>query len=106
MRVTVLGAYSMKGIAKKSGAPYEMAKLVIRAPQETMANANMQRIGFGYGVNELDLDPAAIQKFNLPYPPEGIELDLEVGSIVQYGRLQAIVVGCTVAEKPKAIKAA
>lgn len=106
MRVTALGAYTMKGIAKKSGAPYEMGKLVIRAPQETMANANMQRIGFGFGVNELDIDPAVIQQFNLPYPPEGIELDLDVGSHVQYGRLQAIIVGCTVAEKPKAVKAA
>lgn len=106
MRVTALGAYTMKGIAKKSGAPYEMGKLVIRSQQETMANANMQRIGFGFGTNELDLDPSAIQKFNLSYPPEGIELDLEVGSVVQYGRLQAIIVGCAVVDRPKSIKAA
>lgn len=106
MRVTALGAYSMKGISKKSGAPYEMARLVIRAPQETVAAANMQKVGFGFGVNELDVDPQAIQKFNLPYTPEGVELDLEVGNIVEYGKLKSIIVGCTVVEKQKTIKAA
>ena len=45
MRVTALGAYTMKGISKKSGAPYEMAKLIVRAPIENMAMPNMVRVG-------------------------------------------------------------
>lgn len=102
MRVTALGAYSMKGIAKKSGAAYEMARLVIRAPQETTATATMQRVGFGYGTNELELDPQALQKFNMPYGPEGVELDLEIGNVVQYGRLQSIIVGCKRVDKKAA----
>ena len=96
MRVTAIGAYKMKGVAKKSGANYEMAKLVVRAAQETVANPNMTRVGYGYGVNELDVDPQVIDKFNLPYPPEGLQLDLEIGNVVQFGRLQSIIIGCEV----------
>lgn len=94
MRVTALGAYKMKGTSRKTGAAYEMAKLVIRSTQETAVTSVMQRIGFGYGTNELDLDPQCIDKFNLSYPPEGLELDLEIGNVVQFGRLQSLIVGC------------
>lgn len=94
MRVTALGAYFMKGTAKKSGAAYNMAKLVIRTPIEVVATAAMQKGGYGFQTTELDMEPEAVAKFNFNFPPEGIELDLEVGSVVQYGRLQAIITGC------------
>lgn len=93
MRVTAFGAYRMKGTSKKSGAPYDMAKLVIRAPIENINNPNMQRSGYGFTVSELDMLPDAITKFGFNFPPEGLVLDLEVDSIVQYGRLTAVIVG-------------
>lgn len=94
MRVTALGAYRMKGTAKKSGAAYDMAKLVIRVPIENMATAAMQRMGYGFTVNELDMEAEALGKFNFTFPPEGLELDLEIGNIVRFGKLQSIIVGC------------
>lgn len=94
MRVTALGAYFMKGTSKKSGAAYDMAKLVIRAPIEMVATATMQKGGYGFQTNELDLEPEAIKHFNFNFPLEGVELDLEVGAVVQYGRLQSIITGC------------
>lgn len=94
MRVTALGAYFMKGTSKKSGAAYDMAKLVIRQPIEIVASPTMQKGGYGFQTTELDMEPEAMSKFNFNFPPEGVELDLEVGSVVQYGRLQAIITGC------------
>lgn len=102
MRVTALGAYFMKGTAQKTGKAYDMAKLVIRTPIEIVANPNMKRGGYGNTCTELDMEPEALKKFAFDYPPEGIELDLEIGSQVQFGRLQAIIVGCKKAEKLKA----
>lgn len=102
MRVTAIGAYFMKGTAQKTGKAYDMAKLVIRTPIEIVANQNMQRGGYGYSVTELDMEPEALKKFAFDYPPEGLELDLEIGSQVQFGRLQAIITGCKKAEKLKA----
>lgn len=98
MRVTALGAYMMKGTSKKTGSAYDMAKLIIRVPVESVATANMQRAGYGYTVNELDLDPQSLSKFAMNFPPEGIELDLVVGSEIRFGRLQSIITGCTRAQ--------
>lgn len=107
MRVTALGAYRMKGIAKKSGAPYDMAKLVIRVPIDTAATQTMQRAGYGFTVNELDMLPDAIGRFGFSFPPEGLELDLEVDNIVEYGRMKAVIVGAKkVQETAPARKAA
>lgn len=93
MRVTALGAYRMKGIGSKSGAPYDLAKLVIRVPIEQTTTKTMQRAGYGATVNELDMLPDAINKFNFDYPPEGLVLDLEVDNIVEFGRMKAVIVG-------------
>lgn len=103
MRVQCLGAYFMKGTANKSGQPYDMAKVVIRTPIETVVSQKMQKGGYGYSTNELDLEPGALKHFNMAFPPEGIELDLEVGAEVRYGRLQSIVIGC---KRVPAVKAA
>lgn len=102
MRVTALGAYSMKGTAKKSGSSYDMAKLVIRVPMENVANANMTRMGYGFTTNELDMEVQALPKFNFQYPPEGVELDLIVGSELRFGRLQSVITGF---QKVQAVKA-
>lgn len=103
MRVTALGAYFMKGTAKKSGAAYDMAKLVIRTPIEIVATPTMQKGGYGFQTTELDMEPGAVKDFNFNFPPEGIELDLIVGAKVQFGRLTSIITGC---EKAKVLKAA
>lgn len=103
MRVTAFGAYFMKGTSKKSGAAYDMAKLVIRQPIEMVSTATMQKGGYGYQTTELDVEPEALKQFNFNFPPEGIELDLIVGAKVQYGRLQSIITGC---ERAKSVKAA
>jgi len=103
MRVVAYGAYRMKGKSAKSGNDYDMAKLVIRAPVENVQKANMQMMGYGSVTKELDMEIDALQKFNFDFPREGLELDLEIGSTIEFGRLKAIIVGC---KKVPAIKAA
>jgi hypothetical protein len=103
MRVTAFGAYRMKGKSAKTGNDYDMAKLVIRAPVENVVKPNMQMMGYGFVTKELDLEVEALSKFNFNFPPEGIEIDLIVGSTIEFGRLKAIITGCT---KVPAIKAA
>lgn len=93
MRVHALGVYQMTGISKKSGQPYNMAKLVIQVPCEVVANANMKRSGFGYSAKELDLEPEALPKFSQFQFP--CELEVEVGSRVSSFGLEAIVTGAT-----------
>ncbi len=100
MRVKALGAYRMTGIAKTSGKSYDMGKLVIEVPVENMATPKMTRVGFGSTTNELDVLPESISKFNFRFP---LELDLEVDQVLQFGRLQAVIVG---AKQVAAVKAA
>jgi len=95
MRVHALGVYQMTGISKKSGQPYNMAKLVIQVPVEIVANASMKRLGFGYGSKELDLEPEALQKFSQFQFPLDLDLDVEVGSRVSSFGLEAIITGAT-----------
>lgn len=101
MRVHALGVYQMTGISKKSGNPYNMAKLVIQVPVEVMANATMKRVGYGYGSKELDLEPEALVKFSQFQFP--CDLDLEVGSRVSSFGLEAIITG---AAKPVPVQRA
>jgi len=100
MRVKALGAYRMTGTSKASGKPYDMGKLVIEVPVENMATPTMTRVGYGKTTNELDVSPECVAKFNFHYP---LDLDLEVDQQLQYGRLQAIIVG---AKKVEPLKAA
>ena len=99
MRVKAFGAYRMTGVAKTSGKPYDLGKLVILVPVENMATPSMTRVGYGSTVNELDVHPEAIAKFNFHFP---CELDLEVDQQLQFGRLQAIIVGGKRVEPVKA----
>lgn len=99
MRVKALGCYRMTGVAKASGKPYDMGKLVIVVPVENMATPNMTRVGYGATVNELDVMPDSVAKFNFQYP---CELDLEMDNVLQFGRLRAVIVG---AKKVEAVKA-
>lgn len=98
MRVNCLGVYSMTGISKKSGQPYNMAKCVIQVPCEIVANANMKRLGFGYSAKELDMEPEAVQQFSQFQFP--LELDLEVGNRVSPFGLESIITG---AKRPAAV---
>lgn len=85
-----MGAYRMTGVAKTSGKPYDMGKLVIEVPVENVAQPNMTRVGYGLTTNELDVAPECVAKFNFHYP---LQLDLEVDQQLQFGRLQAVIVG-------------
>lgn len=98
MRVKALGAYRMTGTAKASGKPYDMGKLIIEVPVENMAQPNMTRVGYGTTTNELDVMPDCVSKFNFHYP---LELDLEIDQVLQFGRLQAIIVGAKKAVEGK-----
>lgn len=100
MRVKALGAYRMTGTAKTSGKPYDMGKLVIVVPVENMATPQMTRVGYGDTVNELDVMPECVAKFNFHFP---CELDLEIDQQLQFGRLQAIITGAKKVEPVKAV---
>jgi hypothetical protein len=94
----------MKGTGSKTGNAYDMAKLVIVAPVEIVNSAKMQKSGYGYQTHELDLEPQALAKLNFHFPPEGLELDLIVGSEVRYGKLQAVITGATKVVPAAAVK--
>lgn len=100
MRVKALGCYRMTGTAKASGKPYDMGKLVILVPVENTATQTMSRVGYGSTVNELDVRPDCVAKFNFQYP---LELDLELDQELAFGRLQTVIVGAKKAEVVKAV---
>ena len=103
MRVYAIGAYRMAGTGKTSNKPYDMGKLIIRQPVENVATQTMTRTGYGFQTAELDVEPAVVAALNFTYP---LELDVEVGSTVAYGKLQAIITGAKKVEPVSSVKAA
>lgn len=91
MRVMVRGAYRMKGTAKKSGAAYDMCRLVIEVPQETVATQTMNRVGLGMDQKELEMTEAAfarLQSSGMAFP---FPADLVVGSKLGFRGIEAII---------------
>lgn len=93
MRVKVLGAYTMKGIGSKSGKPYDMCQLIIETKQESVANPNMQRVGFGLDSKDLNMDHTAFERLTRSGVVCPFMADLEVGSTVGFRGLEAIITG-------------
>lgn len=93
MRVTVRGAYTMSGTSKKSGNQYAMCYLVIETKQESVANANMQRIGFGFDSKELEMEPSAFERLTKSGAVAPFLADIEVGAKVGFRGLESVIVG-------------
>jgi len=93
MRVTVRGAYTMQGTSKKSGNQYAMCYLVIETKQESVANATMQRVGFGYDSKELELETGAFERLTKSGAVCPFIADIEVGAKVGFRGLESIITG-------------
>lgn len=102
MRVTVRGAYTMKGTSKKSGNAYDMCYLVIETKQESVANANMTRVGLGYDSKELEMETGAFERLSRAGVTFPVQADLVVGAKVGFRGLESIITEVN----PVALKAA
>ena len=100
MRVFAKGAYRMNGVAKTSGKPYDMGKLVIEVPIENVKMPNMNREGFGFTSLELDVEPEAIKNFAFPFP---CYLDIEVAQKLQFGKIQSLIIGGKLVDLKKVV---
>jgi hypothetical protein len=95
MKVTVLGAYHASGTAKKTGAEYDMSRLIVVKPVEEIANSNRILRGVGFETMEMELDPTVIDGMRGMSFPQKCEL--EIGHKTDsYRGLQAYVIGVEV----------
>lgn len=91
MKALIAGVSRQHGNSKKTGKPYDMARVVTLQPIEVVATSDFSREGHGYVTAEIDLDPAALPRFaGLKYP---CVLDLTTTDRIFMGRIQSVVTG-------------
>lgn len=73
MKLLVMGVLSMDG--KSDKGPYSFGRLYGMAPMESVQNAKLTKVGYGYEPKEMDLDPAAVAQF------QGLKLPAELDLI-------------------------
>lgn len=91
MKALVIGVKRVAGIAKATGNPFDMTRVVIGSPVAPVNNDRMTVEGFGYEVNEIPMDVTAMGAFrSLRFP---CVVDLETDSRPYRGKLELIVTG-------------
>lgn len=90
MKLHVLGVKRIQGTSSKTGNEFDMCRLFAMVPIEP--NGGKTKIqGFGFELAEMELDPAALPKFNnLTFP---CTLELLTDSRPFMGKLETVVVG-------------
>jgi len=91
MKATVIGVTRMNGKSKKTGRPYDMARILVLQPVDINTTEDYIKAGFGYQAAELDLRPDAISKFGQVKFP--CELELITDNEMMFGRLITVVTG-------------
>lgn len=91
MKALVAGVTRQHGISKKTNRPYDMSRLLILQPVETISREGFSREGFGFQPVELTLDDGAVQRFNKCVFP--CELDLATSDRIFMGRIETIITG-------------
>jgi hypothetical protein len=85
----VIGVTRMSGTSKKSGRPYDIARVLVLQPVQVGGSEQTMRAGFGFAAAELDLRPDALPKFSqVKFPAE---LELITGNEMMFGRLVTVV---------------
>lgn len=91
MQATVVGVKRVKGIAKNSGNPFDMSRLLLLSPIESVAQEKFQVAGAGFEVSEVPLDVSALPLFmGVAYPAK---LDLIVEPRPFRGGFETVVTG-------------
>ncbi len=91
MKASCIGISRQHGISKKTGKPYDMARVMTLQPIEVIATQDFSRDGYGYQSVEIDVEPSALSKFaGVKFP---CELDLATTDRIFMGRIQTVVTG-------------
>lgn len=91
MKATVIGCMHMAGIGKESKKPYNMARLTLLSPLDSIKTDTMTRDAAGFEIVEVDLALEAVPHFlSQKYPAQ---FDLETDMQVRAGKMQTIVTG-------------
>lgn len=94
MKMTVLGVKRIEGTAKATGNPFDMCRVHCVVPIE-VSSGKTRVSGYGFEQGEMELDPAALLKFEgLHFP---LQLELQVEQRFVYGEFRSIVVGVVAA---------
>lgn len=92
MKATVVGIVHRKGIAKKSGNPYDFAVCKILTAISTSSSENMQVKAHGFQEAEIAAEPSCVEKFAGLKLPGVYELETD-SRVNNYGQLELVVVG-------------
>jgi len=100
MKAICAGVTRQHGNSKKTGKPYDMARVIILQPVEVVANVDFSREGHGYQAVEIDLDAGALPRFaSVKFP---CELELTTTDRIFMGRIQTVITGYTPSAAQKA----
>jgi hypothetical protein len=90
MKFHLVGVKRIVGVAKASGAPFDMCRAYCLVPIEK-AQGKTSVTGYGFELAELELDAAALPQFAAFSLPADVELDVEQKFL--FGEFRSIVVG-------------
>jgi hypothetical protein len=91
MQAIVAGISRMKGIAKKTGKPYDMCNINTLVAVENVSNESFSKNGFGYEIVQIGATAECVAQFANVKFPATLEL---VTDMTQFaGRLVPVVVG-------------
>lgn len=77
MQVLVLNAVRARGISQKTGNEYDICTITYGNAVQPVQKDNRQVIGYGYQVQELALNPAALAGFKDVKFPAMLNLDVQ-----------------------------
>ena len=100
MKVLVLGVMEMVGTSSKTGAHYEMRRLLIGSPMGNASKEKYQRRAAGVECTELECDVATLESALHIRLPQMCEVDTDMHPIG--GRLVPVAVSIKSAEKLQA----
>lgn len=93
MKMPVIGVKKVQGIAKVSGDPFTITRLLCLVPVENVNLKSVQISGFGSEVAELELAPEALAQFGKLTPGNVQLLDLATETRHVRGKFETVVVG-------------
>lgn len=100
MKANIIGVTRMAGTAKKTGRPYDMARVYVLQPTDVVANDSFTKTGYGYVSAELECRPDAVARFADLKFPATVELITE--NDMQFGRIITVVTGYKAIDKAAA----
>lgn len=95
MKMNVLGVKRVKGIAKASGADFDMHMVVVRVPIEKRQATEKSKLmvdGAGFETAEIDLAPESLPAFLALEGRYPLDLDLSMDQRFHMGQLKTFCV--------------